>query len=290
MFGYVIPDKPNMYVKDFSLFKAFYCGLCKSIGKSCGQLMRFTTNYDMTFMYVFYCAVKKVKVEISNETCILNPVKKKSIVKNSEVAQKIVNVNTLLGYYKLKDNVLDDNRLKDKAALNFFKKHYKNASEAMPDIEQDIKVEFERLFQLEKDACDSLDMIADPFGKMLENVGEKLFCEDFTQNIGKVLYNIGKWIYLVDAIDDIQEDFEKKRFNPFLINYQFESREKFLQDKQEELKLLLYGCYNEIQKEFDFIELDKPYEGVLTNILWYGLLQQTKDILGRTTKCKRIRL
>ena len=50
MFGYVIPDKPNMFMKDYSLYRAYYCGLCKAIGERCGETMRFLTNYDVTFL------------------------------------------------------------------------------------------------------------------------------------------------------------------------------------------------------------------------------------------------
>ena len=75
MYGYIIPDKPNMYIKDFTYFRAFYCGLCKSIGSKCGQLARFSTNYDMTFYNILLHNILDKKVEISNETCILNPVR-----------------------------------------------------------------------------------------------------------------------------------------------------------------------------------------------------------------------
>ena len=57
MFGYVLPDKPNMFMKDYAEYRAFYCGLCKSIGKKCSEVMRFTTNYDITFLNVLYHAI-----------------------------------------------------------------------------------------------------------------------------------------------------------------------------------------------------------------------------------------
>ena len=91
MYGYVLPDKPNMFVKDYSLYKAFYCGLCKSTGKMCGQLMRFTTNYDMTFLNVLYHAILDKEVKFSEETCILNPIKKKSVVDDDELTPIISN-------------------------------------------------------------------------------------------------------------------------------------------------------------------------------------------------------
>ena len=64
MFGYVVPDKPNMFIKDFTMYRAFYCGLCKTIGKKCSQSMRFFTNYDMTFFAALLHAVRGEQVEI----------------------------------------------------------------------------------------------------------------------------------------------------------------------------------------------------------------------------------
>ena len=50
MFGYLVPDKPYLYLKDDTLYKALYCGVCKSIGKVSGQRARFTLTYDIAFL------------------------------------------------------------------------------------------------------------------------------------------------------------------------------------------------------------------------------------------------
>ena len=50
MFGYVRYDMPNLYIKDFMLYKAMYCGLCKGIGASCGQAARVGLTYDVAFL------------------------------------------------------------------------------------------------------------------------------------------------------------------------------------------------------------------------------------------------
>jgi len=77
MFGYVIPDKLNMFMKDYYSYRAFYCGLCKSIGKRCSQLMRIGTTYDMTFLNVLAHAVADEEMEMKLGTCVLNRVQKK---------------------------------------------------------------------------------------------------------------------------------------------------------------------------------------------------------------------
>ena len=109
MFGYVIPDKMNMFMKDYYNYKAYYCGLCKRIGIDCGQLMRISTNYDMVFFDMFCHAVMEVSPKYHDEPCILSP-KKKTVVKGDELTDKVVDINTLLMYYKLLDDKLDSKK------------------------------------------------------------------------------------------------------------------------------------------------------------------------------------
>ena len=79
MFGYVIPDKPNMLVKDLSEYRAYYCGLCKAIGKSYSEKARLLTNYDCTFLAAFLHNLYVEMPKFNDEVCILNPVKKKTV-------------------------------------------------------------------------------------------------------------------------------------------------------------------------------------------------------------------
>lgn len=290
MFGYVIPDKPNMFMKDYTLYRAFYCGICKSLSKHASQLMRFTTNYDITFINILYHAVCDVDVEISNEACILNPFKKRSIVKDDIYTQKILHFNTLLAHYKCLDDILDENSLSkkiiDKTILN---KYVKKAKKEMPKVDEIISKGYQELNALEKANCDSLDKVCHPFANLMKQAIKEIFLDKYNDAIGEIIYALGKYVYLMDAIDDIDDDFKNNKFNVFLSNYKYTDKETFLLEKKELLEFNLMNCYNTIIKEFDAIKINK-YEGVLTNILWYGILGNIKTILGRTQKCKKIRI
>ncbi|MEG2676008.1 MAG: DUF5685 family protein, partial [Clostridia bacterium] len=287
MYGYVIPDKPNMYIKDFSLYKAFYCGLCKSIGKKCGQCMRFGTNYDMTFLNILAHAVADKDIVIANETCILNPVKKKSIVKNDDLTEKIVDINTILLHYKCVDDVIDNHsagkKFVDSAVI---KKHYNRAKKNFGQLDEYLNAKYVELRKLEKENCASVDIVADKFALMLQQVGKYAFGEKNSAPLDNIMYNIGKWIYCADAIDDIDDDNKKGKYNMFLVGYDYKDKHTFLADKGEELNFVLMSCYKSICDSFDQIKLNK-FEGVVTNILWYGILESTKEILRREQKCKK---
>ena len=290
MFGYVIPDKLNMFMKDYYSYRAFYCGLCKSIGKRCSQLMRIGTTYDMTFLNVLAHAVADEEMEMKLGTCVLNRVQKKMIGCDDEITRKVVDISTILAHYKCVDDVRDDKsfskKFVDKAII---KKHYKKAVKLYPEIDAYIKEEYERLANLEREKCESVDRVSDCFAMIMTKIGEVALGERYDDSLRNLMYNLGKWVYCADAVDDVDEDFKKGKYNPFLQNYEYKDKATFLEENKEKLEFVLMSCYNSILNDFDKIQVTK-YEGILTNILWYGMLNSTRELLRRTEKCKKVHI
>lgn len=291
MFGYVIPDKMNMFVKDYYNYKAYYCGFCKRIGKDLGQFMRFSTNYDMVFLDMFCHSLLGVEPKYNDEPCILSP-KKKTIVKGDELTDMIVDINTLLMYYKLVDDKEDSKKAnvgKKLTKVLVVDSKYKKAKAKYPQIDELYSKEYSRLRQMEKEKTASLDAFADPFANMLKQTIKFILGDKSNEYIEDLMYYLGKWVYFIDAVDDVEKDFEKGEFNPFFVVYEYQSKDKFFEDRLEEMTFLLKSCYNKIIELFKNIDL-KINEGAITNILWYGILFRTEDILGRKDKCKKIRI
>lgn len=291
MFGYVIPDKMNMFMKDYYNYKAYYCGLCKRIGKDCNQLMRISTNYDMVFFDMFCHAVLEIAPNYKNEPCILSP-KKKSVVKGDELTDKIVDVNTLLMYYKLMDDKLDSKKpsfAKSMARGLVVSGQYKKAKKNFPELDKLFNDEYARLRMLESEGIATIDMFADPFANMLSNAVKIVLGEKSNKDIEDMFYYLGKWVYIIDAVDDTEKDFKNKEFNPFFVGYNYQNKDKFFEERGKELEFLLRSSYNSVRNAYKNIEL-KFNEGAITNILWYGILMRTEDILGRKENCKKIRI
>ncbi len=291
MFGYVIPDKMNMFMKDYYNYKAYYCGLCKRIGIDCGQLMRISTNYDMVFFDMFCHAVMEVSPKYHDEPCILSP-KKKTVVKGDELTDKVVDINTLLMYYKLLDDKLDSKKAdiaKSLARSLVVSGKYKKAKKNFPELDNLFASEYERLRDMEKQGTFSIDMLADPFANMLSQSVKSVLGDKCSSDIENMFYYLGKWVYIIDAVDDVEKDFKNKEFNPFFVGYNYQNQGKFFEDKGKELEFLLMSSYNAIKNAYKNIEL-KFNEGAITNILWYGILMRTQDVLGRKGNCKKIRI
>ena len=88
MFGYVIPDKLNMYIKDFNVFQSFYCGLCKTLGETGAEFTRLCTNYDVTFYNVLLHSLTNTPVEFERKLCAYNG-KKKVVVKTTSCQKRL---------------------------------------------------------------------------------------------------------------------------------------------------------------------------------------------------------
>jgi hypothetical protein len=117
MFGYVKTDFPNMYMKDNILYKAMYCGLCKGIGKSCGQKGRFLLSYDLTFLSLFLHNVLDKDVKVEKQRCIAHHILKRPVAVPDDLTERIGALNVILAYHKLNDDVLDNGKGRLKRSL-----------------------------------------------------------------------------------------------------------------------------------------------------------------------------
>ena len=145
MFGYVIPDKPNMLMKDFTEFRAYYCGLCKALGRDNPALLRLLTNYDCTFLTVLFHNLEGVAPEIKMQGCVLNPVKKKAVVAKSDVMKKAAALTVLLAYYKAGDDVSDGGGLKAARVRSSLAFYAKKAARLIPEADAVIANRYKEL-------------------------------------------------------------------------------------------------------------------------------------------------
>ena len=283
MFGYVKTDLPNMYVKDTVLYKAMYCGLCKSIGKISGQRGRLVLNYDLTFLSVFLHNVLNVDVEIKKQHCIIHHIRKRPVAIPDELSKRIGALNVILARYKLSDDVLDEGKGRLRRA--FIAKAYKKAKRFEPKLDQIVKNRYAELMNYEKQNCDSIDMVSDPFGNMIRDSVIELTCGEVSENVLSLSYNLGKWIYLIDALDDFDKDVKKKSFNVFVNLYKdIKTKQELIEKKKADLVTVfgtIIGDISELAKTIEY----KFNHDLIDNVLLSGIILQTKNIM-ENIKCK----
>ena len=271
MFGYVKVYTDNLKIIEQNHYRAIYCGLCKKLGESYGQISRLTLNYDFTFLSLFQLAITKNKTEILKEGCIVHPLTKRYVLKNHDSLQFSADAAVLMIYYKISDD-LKDKSIKKKALGTLFKPFMyfarKKAAKRMPDIDKFIKKSMKEQFKLEKENCNSIDSAAMPTAKALGFIFESLAQNDNEKIIFNYFgYNLGKWVYLMDAIDDFEKDVKRKEYN-VLSNIYGESIS--LEELKQNIFPVLNFTRSELINAYHLIDV-KRYKPILDNILFLGL-------------------
>lgn len=283
MFGYIVPDKPELKMKEYEMFKAYYCGVCKSMGRSFGPLARMALNYDLVFMGLLWDGLNNKVPKINKEACMVNPLKKKWIVKENQSLDFAADLNVLLTYYKLKDNWLDEHKIGSQAASYLLYYGYRKAKAKNPELDQKIRTALQTLDVLEKQKCASMDAAAEPFANLMKQILRDGYKGSDSGNIRAlewIGYNLGKWIYLIDAYDDIEKDAKSGSYNPLICQYQYDKLEPievFKSRVRDGAAFNLTHSLGQIVNAAELLTLtNKP---IVDNILYLGLHKKTESIL-----------
>ena len=283
MFGYVKTDLPYVYMKDTVLYKAIYCGLCKSIGKCCNNKARLVLNYDLAFLSLITHNLADKDVKVKKQHCIIHPITKRPIAEPTDLSLRIGALNVILAYYKLCDGVIDGDGGKLKKSL--FHSSYKKAIKKEPKLDEIVSKRFNELIAYEKSGGDGIDASADPFGNMMRDIGKELLNDKAIDEVLDLFYALGKWIYLIDALDDFDKDKSKKSFNVFVNLYKtINTKEQLLKEKKQDLTFLFGDLINQIATLSE--KLDYKFNSdLIKNILKRGIFAQTKRYM-ENEKCK----
>ncbi len=285
MFGYIRTDTPYLYIKDQTLYRAMYCGLCKSISAVCGQTARMGLTYDLTFLSVLLHNLKGVDVQIEKDRCVTHLVGfKKPMAKVDEMSKQLAAVNTILAYYKYTDDIADEGKGRGKRL--WFKKGYKRAKRAYPDLEKIVSENLAKQDGIEKANTSSLDISADATANMLAELSDVILEDKKSEFTHNLLYAIGKWIYLIDALDDYDKDVKKGCYNPFFSTYGAPCKEVLLKEHQKEIDYIFHAIFFDIRENLSHLTF-RFNRDLTDNILLRGLPSETKRIMQKTEKgCK----
>ena len=117
----------------------------------------------------------------------------------------------------------------------------------------------------EKNGEKHVDIPAGAFGRLMA----ELFCKDGTDNIAlyQFGYNIGRWIYVIDAIDDFDKDVKKGRYTPF--------------SSADEIKETADAVWYNLSAAAAAYELldFKRNKNLTDNIMYIGLKNATEKVL-----------
>lgn len=283
MYGYIVPKKSTLSAPDFVLYRSFYCGICCGTGKLYGSVPRFTTNYDFTFFSALLHDYAKSEVVIEEHGCILNP-KRKAILQRNPLLDKLCAANIMLSCKKAEDGIADGDGVKYRIVRAALSKSAKAAKKVYPELWSAIENYCSAQRNIEKNRVDSIDRAADPFASLLKTLPEIILGVQTDDNLKGLCYNIGKFVYLADALDDITDDFKHKRYNPFLLRYgDFTDRKTFIENHRSDIKFVFDSVTGRAAQCFDGLRFTQSYT-LLRNIVFEGMTAKAAELLASNKK------
>ena len=285
MFGYVRTDTPYLYIKDETLYKAMYCGVCKGIAEVCGHSARMGLSYDVTFLSVILHNIAGIDVTIEKSHCLTHCIRSRKMANVDEMTRMLGAFNTELVYYKYTDDIKDGDRGRGKRL--WFKTGHRRVKKKYPEIERIVRENMAEQEALEKSRSDSIDRAADATANMLAEFSDYVLGEKRTQYSRSLFYSVGKWIYLIDALDDYDKDKKKGAYNPFLLAYGAESKRALTERHADDLDFIFRTLFYDIRDNLGRVEFHFNRD-LSDNILLRGLPVTTKKIMS-CENCKNCR-
>ncbi len=281
VFGYVKVNSAELKVKEYEMYRGAYCGLCRSMGKCTGHCSRMALSYDFVFLVMTRLCLTDTQPSFTPRRCIVHPLRKRSVMDANAQLDLCAYAAAVLSYHKTRDDLADEHgfkKLRARLTYPFVRSWRKKAVKSgYSDLDGRVEKNLEALAELEKKALPSVDAPAEIFGEILADI-TSYGLEGTEAKLARTLGRcVGKWIYIVDALDDISEDLQKSRYNPLVLLYGgvLPTKEQ-LSSLKDALKLELLAA----EAAMDLVESDNAaILNILQNTLYLGMPDIAEKII-----------
>ena len=283
MFGYVRPLRDLLPEGEAERYRAVYCGLCRTIGQRYGRVPQMFLNYDFAFLAMVLSQEQESPC-ISCRRCPYVPTRKREAWEGDDGLSLAAAESVVLAYWKLRDGIADSgfgrSTLLRGAAL-LLKPAYRKAVKDCPAFDRIVQDCLEELRVLEQDGCARPDLPADTFARILQAAGEEEARRGGKAALPTMLYHIGRWIYLVDAWDDMEEDRAEGNYNPILLRYGAD-----LDEAKTQMQDTMYASLGMAQGAFSWMDFG-VWTPILENILTLGLPAMEEAVLSGQWRARK---
>lgn len=268
MFGYIVINKSEMKFREFDVYRSAYCGLCRELREKYGIAGQLTLTYDLTFVILLLSGLYEPKTWKGTTRCAVHPIQKQPVMKN-EFTEYAADMNLLLSYYKCADDWKDDRNFGKLLYSRLLKGGNRKVSASYEKKAERIYRLLEELEQGEKRGEENLDYMSGLFGKIM---GEILAVKEdlWEPSLRRMGFFLGKFIYLLDAYEDVEEDKKHGNYNLFAEQY---GSEEFEGQVENILTMMMAACC----KEFEKLPVLK-YGEILRNILYSGVWKRYVEV------------
>jgi hypothetical protein len=275
MFGYIQPDNPYLFKKDETLYQALYCGLCKSIGAGCGQMSRSLLTYDMAFVSALCHNIMNADITIQKQRCAVHLIKKRPVAVPDEISVLLGCVNTAFGYFKLRDDREDGDKRGMLAFL--YKKGFARVLKKHPEVAQIVQEFTDTQREIEQKNSAVIDEACEPTAMAMRKLSRYVLKEYSTPQTEQLFYDLGKWVYLADALDDYEKDVKKGRYNVLYQTYRLPTKQQAFEQGKDELVFLFDSLFADMRTNLAQIHFYFNHD-LTDNIILRGIPLKTRKL------------
>lgn len=261
MFGYIVINKDELKIKDYNLYRSFYCGLCQELKRDFGHVGQLSLSYDMTFIILLLTALYEEELTRDTCKCIAHPFEKHPVSSNTFTSYA-ADMNLILTYYKCLDDWNDEKKTGKKIYASALTKAMKRLEKKYPKKAQIIADNLQAIADCEKNNETNIDTVSGYFG----NIMSTIFCckdDEWSDTLSEMGFFFGKFIYLMDAYEDLEQDIKKGCYNPFI---SMSGSPDFEENINHILTMMMADCC----RAFERLPI-LCYTDILRNILYSGV-------------------
>lgn len=260
MFGSIICNKKELTEEESQRYQSIYCGLCRAIRNRHGQFECMTVNYDMTFLALFLNGLYEMPEEEKEIHCPVHLFKERKVISDKYI-DYAADMTILLAYYKCKDDWDDEKKLFQKLYGNCLEKHMQELQSKYPRQTACVKENLDLLGRYETSGAALPDEIINCSGRMLSELF--VYEEDFwSESLRLFGYELGRFIYLMDAVLDYEHDKKKRNYNPLLV----------MAKEPKEMEPALIQAIGNATEVFEKLPILQD-AGIMRNVLYGGVWQ-----------------
>ena len=219
MFGYVRPAAQRLTQEQEQCFQSAYCGLCHALGARYGLAGRMILNYDLTFLTML---LSEGEGHTCRKRCVMHPLRGRACTCGDAAFDQAADMSVILTWWQLQDGIADHGfwrGMKYRAAALLLRRAYEKARGRCPRFDEITRRHLADLSRLEAERCPSIDAAADTFAQLLSGAAEEVPDPVKRRVLAQLLYHLGRWIYLIDAADDLKKDVRTGSYNPLPLRY-----------------------------------------------------------------------
>ncbi|MBE5856940.1 MAG: hypothetical protein E7296_05125 [Lachnospiraceae bacterium] len=274
MFGYIIINKGELKFKEFDVYQGYYCGLCRVLKEKYGIKGQMTLSYDMTFLAMLLSDLYEPELTRGTTKCIVHPFEKHPTIR-TEFTEYAADMNILLTYYKCLDDWNDDRKADRKLLSDMLCGAVYKIRNKYPEKADLIRRTLDKISEKEKQKVRDVDEMSALFGEILGTIFSYRD-DEWADELYTIGNNLGRFIYIMDAYEDIEDDIKKNRYNPFIDDY---GNPEFDEDIQKVLTKMMSECC----RAFELLPIINDID-ILRNILYSGVWSRYELVRNKRNK------